>query len=399
MPFKRDRSPYWQIERNLPGYGFTGRISTRVRDQGIAKRMESLLEDLASKALVDPSWYPLLDAICKEHTVSLADALRARSTGRLLNLRRTLTDPLITEAIEAYRSVNQYDKPVWIGLDFLGRTLGASRLGELTGRRITELCAEYEMKGVKRNTVRRQLHRAISMLLRFHLGNAERDAIFAEVRYAGEDDTREVYLSAADIRRLLDTCEALGFRELGVIIRMALATSADRSVLLAGPAHNSGQTGRTYRGLLLKDIQIFKGIDERMRGIVYLEDHKTDTRSRSVPITDEMCRLLLPYLQGLASDDPVFETTYMGLDYPWRQVRQAADLMHVRFKDLRAQTAIHIEEAGIPATVAQRTLGHSSPAMTRRYLQRAVTMTAEQAERLNRSLFGDGPDEPQSAAG
>lgn len=399
MPFKRDRSPYWQIERNLPGYGFTGRISTRVRDQGIAKRMEAMLEDLASKALVDPAWYPLLDAICKEHTVSLADALRARSTGRLLNLRRTLTDPLISEAVESYRAASQYDKPVWIGLDYLARSMGGARLGEISARRITELCVQYEGTGVKRNTVRRQLHRAISLLLRFHLGNAERDAIFSEVRYAGEDDTREVYLSASDIRRLLDSCEQMGYRELGVIIRLALATSADRSVLLAGPAHNSAQSGRVYRGLLLKDIQIFKGVDDRMRGVVFLEDHKTDTRSRSVPITDAMCRLLLPYLQGLAPDDPVFETTYMGLDYPWRQVRQHADLMHIRFKDLRAQTAIHSEEAGIPATVAQRTLGHSSPAMTRRYLQRAVTMTAEQAERLNNSLFGEEPDEPKSAAG
>ena len=65
MPFKRKDSPYWQIRKyNLPGYGDTGAISTKSKDKNIALRMESLLVDIANKAIIDSSWYMLLDGIC-----------------------------------------------------------------------------------------------------------------------------------------------------------------------------------------------------------------------------------------------------------------------------------------------------------------------------------------------
>jgi len=402
MPFKRVRSPYWQIEKRLPGYGFTGRLSTRVRDLGVARRMESLLDDLAAKALTDPAWYPLLDAICKDHTVTLANALRARGSGRLLHLRRSLTDPLIKEAVRSYKSSHAYDRPVWVGLDWLTGAAGDDHLGDLTGRRITELCMECEKTGLKRNSVRRQLYRAMSLLLRFHLGSAERNRIFADVRFASEDDTREVYLSPAEIGKLLNACSELSddqrYMQLELIVRLALATSADRGVLLSGPARNGARKGRIYRGLLVRDIQIFRTNETgRMRGVVDLHDMKAKSRSRRVPIADSLCRSLLAQVHGRSPDDPVFDIRYMDLDYLWKRVRKASGLMHVRFKDLRAQTAIYIEEAGIPATVAQRTLGHASEAMTRRYLQRSVTMTDDQAEALDGAMFGPGNAQAASA--
>lgn len=384
MPFKISRSPYWQIEKRLAGYGFTGRLSSGVKDRGIAVRMETLLHDIAAKALADPAWYPLLDAVCKHpRTINLPDLLRASSSGRLIALRRQLTDPLIPDAVAAFEAANTTDRQIAAGLRYLVSNAGSLRLGDITARKINELCAAYEASGLLRNSVHRQLWQGISKLLRFHLGGAARDAIFQDVRYSTNDDTREVYLSADDIARLMDACEVLGYHELGVIIRLALLTSADRGVLLSGRAHG----GRHSRGLLRRDVSIF-GSEERMHGTVYLSDSKTETRSRTVPIPDAMCRELLALGAGLGPDDPMFRTQYFEMDAPWQRVRKAASLERVRFKDLRAQTAIHIEESGIPATVAQRTLGHSSPAMTRRYLRRAVTMTAEQAEQLSASMFG-----------
>ena len=249
-------------------------------------------------------------------------------------------------------------------------------------------CHAYEATGVKRNSVRRYLLRAISLLLTDRLGKAERNRIFADVQYAAEDDTREIHLTSEEIVRLLTACDeqsASEYRELRTVIHLALVTSADRGVLLAGK-HGK----RTNRGLLVRDVRIYQEeVDGEAVyfGEVYLKYSKAKGRTRTVPITDRLCRDLLPLCQHKKPDDPVFALTYSGLDSRWKRVRQAAGLEHVRFKDLRAQTAIYGEEAGIPQTVIQRTMGHSDEAMTRRYQQRAAVLRADQAEQMEAAML------------
>ena len=53
----------------------------------------------------------------------------------------------------------------------------------LDARVITALCQRAERDGRKRNSVRRYILRAISLLLRHHLGRAERDRRFADVDF------------------------------------------------------------------------------------------------------------------------------------------------------------------------------------------------------------------------
>lgn len=89
---------------------------------------------------------------------------------------------------------------------------------------------------------------------------------------------------------------------------------------------------------------------------------------------------------GKAPDDTVFAMRYHQMGNQWKRVRKKAGLEDVRFKDLRAQTAIYGEEAGVPQTVLQRTMEHAEESMTRRYQKRQVTMTKEQAEMLERSM-------------
>ncbi len=183
--------------------------------------------------------------------------------------------------------------------------------------------------------------RAISLLLRHYLGEAERNRIFAEVAFPAEDDTREVHLSPGEIRRLLSACASLGYDELAVVVRLALQTSADRGVLLSG-RHG----GKEHRGLRVRDLRIWQDHESgTYTGEVHLRDSKTEGRSRSVPLTDGLCRELLALSKGKRPDDAVFSTSYLGLDLPWKRVRKAAALEHVRFKDLRAQISIYGEEA------------------------------------------------------
>ena len=203
MPYKRENSRYYTCRRRrLVAYGDTGRLPSKTTSKRIARDMERLLEDLAQRALLDPSWYKILDAVCKERTLSLPELLRAKSKGRLDQLKRSLHDPSLEEAIDVFSKGSKKGSGILLGLNMLKIYAPSSaRLGDLTARAITDLCMQAERDGRKRNSVRRTMLRAISLLLRYSLGNAERDRIFADIQYAGTDDTREVHLSPEEISR------------------------------------------------------------------------------------------------------------------------------------------------------------------------------------------------------
>ncbi len=389
MPYKRPNSPYYQIRRrSLPGYGDTGVLTTKSTSKRIARRMENLLEEIAERALLDPTWIDLLDAVCEERSITLPELLKAKSRSNLDRLCRQLHDPHLSEAIAQYREEGRVTRQTEVGLNWLEEKISAStRLSDLDAKTIMRLCREAEAEGRKRNSVRRYQMRAMSLLLRHHMGEAERNRIFDEVQYEAEDDTREVHLLPAEIKRLLDACRSEDkplYDELAVIIRLALQTSADRGVLLAGDRSDG-----TARGLRVRDVRIYHN-DEKdtYSGQLYLHDQKTEERSRSVPLTDYLARELLILAKGKGPDDPIFNMRYQQLDYRWQRVRKKAGLEHVRFKDLRAQTAIYGEEAGVPQTVLQHVMGHSDDAMTRRYQRRAASLSEEQAAAIENVMFG-----------
>ena len=82
-----------------------------------------------------------------------------------------------------------------------------------------------------------------------------------------------------------------------------------------------------------------------------------------MPITDNLCRELLPLVKMKGPDEPVFDLSYGRLDYVWKRTRKAAGLSHVRFKDLRAQISIYGEEAGVPLTVLAHSMVHRDEKM------------------------------------
>ena len=120
--------------------------------------------------------------------------------------------------------------------------------------------------------------------------------------------------------RLLTACAHLAdehgplYKELALVVRLALQTSADRGVLLKG-RHN----GKAKRGLLVRDVRIYQ---ERGRysGTLHLHDTKTERRSRSVPLTDALSRALLAQCLHKGPDEAVFAMTYPMLDRRWTRV-------------------------------------------------------------------------------
>lgn len=390
MPFKRKESPFYQIRKwNLHGYGDSTAISTGVTSKKVARDMERCLEEIAQMGLFDASWHKLLDAVCKEKTISLTDLLAARNRGNLGMLKETLCDPLLKEAVADFRPIKKGNRPVQVGLDQLlyyapkGAKLSLLR----DGRKITELCvaaANDPENPRKRNSVHRYLLRSISHLLRHYLGNTDRNRIFEDVCFSKVDDTREVFLSPEEFARLLDCCEELGYHELAVLIRVAVQTSADRGVLLAGETYNDSPA----RGLLKRDVTIRQNNKTgEYVGELHLHDSKTAGRDRFVVITDELCRELLVLGQDKGGDDPIFNIAYMDLDFMWTRTWEEAKLEHVRFKDLRAQFSIYAEKAGIHLSTVVKAMGHDSEAMTRRYQRHNAVMSPDQAASIERELL------------
>lgn len=240
----------------------------------------------------------------------------------------------------------------------------------------------------KRNSVRRTLYRAISLLLREELGRAERNRILGDVHFPAEDDTREVLLEPAEIDRLLRTCDDVaertgnpGYRELLVAVRLMLRTSADRGVLFAGKTA-AGEA----RGLRVRDVRVYQEERGELVGEVYLPDPKAKDRRRTVPMTDGLCRELLVLAEGKGADDPIFSVSYSQVDAMWYRVREEANLKHVRIKDLRSVAAIYGERAGVPLTVMARALGHADESMTRRYQAHQAVLSADQAGAIEAAM-------------
>ena len=390
MAFKRKGSPYYQVRRrHLAGYGDTGQLSSGVRSKKTAERMETLLEKVAERALVEDRWRKLLDAV-RAKELKLPD-LAADTRGRLEVLLRSLSDPLLHEAIEQFEQATDVERITQVGLEHLTSYMSpTSRLSDLAdGKTVTALCRRAEREGRKRNSVRRTLLRSISMLLRYHLGAGERDRIFAEVHFAGRDDTREVLLRPEEIERLLASCDELGYAEMRVITRMALQTGADRGVLVAGRR----AVGTEAPGLRVGQIRIYmettpSGEANRYSGEVYFNDRKSRSRRRTVPITDTLCRELLALCRNKAPDEQVFSLGYSQIGYRWERVRERAALNHVRFKDLRSQVAIYDERAGVPLTVLKSAMGHQGEAMTQRYQQHRAALSHEQMQAIEHEMFG-----------
>ncbi len=87
--------------------------------------------------------------------------------------------------------------------------------------------------------------------------------------------------------------------------------------------------------------------------------------------------------------EAVFALTYKQFRGRWEAARETANLAHVRFKDLRGVFATaFLEAGGIPKDL-QHILGHTTPAMTLRYIRRLQQQKAmdgaAQALRLDRT--------------
>lgn len=380
MPYKRARSPYWQIRKKLVGFGDTGVLVSGVKDRRTAERMEGALESVATMALAEPRYMRVLEAI-RDKTLELPSFYAAFAQQRMPALAQSLTDATLVEACEMARS--GADRQTGIGLDkLLAHYPRRARVSVLLDARGIEKCLlAIEASGVNRNTVRRQVHRAISRVLTQQYGRAERTRIMQDVYFPATDDTREVYLSRAEITKLLEACAAV-HPELRTVVMVALLTGADRGVLLRGDTSDGKR-----RGLLCGDIAIFDEDGAYAGEISLLHDTKAKSRSRTVACGDRLARELLLLVRGRGGEEPVFSISYSQLDNLWQRAKKKAKLPGLRFKDLRAQFAVFAEEAGLPASVVSRSMGHADETMTARYRRTRRALSSDQVQLLEDAML------------
>jgi len=246
MPHKRPRSPYWQLQvRGLKSVPYVIRKSAGVKSKTIARQIEQVIRRVDEMAIVKPAYTALLDAI-QAGDLDPAKLLQMHQLGRLNDLLRDVTSPPLDDVFDSFLATRS-DRQAAYGISWVRSLLPTTAtLSDLCNpRTITDLMHRIEQgeatgRPMKRNSVRRQAYRAVSLLLRQQLGNAERNRIMADVQFPAEDDRRRVNVSIQEFGRLLD--EAVEFSkhlgllhgELAVIIKMAVLTSADRGVLVAG---------------------------------------------------------------------------------------------------------------------------------------------------------------------
>lgn len=382
--------------------------------------MEALVRRIAEWGLEDPAWHGILDAL-RDGGLTLPRLLKASNEGRLEHLKRMVQDPPLADAIAEYERTG-VDYQTANGLRMLQamaeRELGSDvRFGELrTGKTITLLCARAEQEGgrptkehpagspLSHNYVHRSMRNAASKLIAFHWGRAERDRIFADVDFAAEDDTRDVWLNAAQLQRLLEACEPW-FRP---FVLVAATTGADRAPLLR---------------LRVRDVQVathtnLPGGPVRI-ATLFLRDRKNDSRPRSVAVAGPPADALARLVQGKAIDDPVFTgpvdelsgrpgtLTSGSVRYWFEKARAAAGYTKeagfvddLRFKDLRHTAGVAFEQAGFSVTQIGAGLGHKRRETSLKYTKRQLTLGPEEALKVARQfqLLGQ-PGQKQKAAG
>lgn len=404
MPFRKPNSPFWKIrKKHLPGYGDSGTLSTRVKSKRLALKMEDLLTEIAEAGLLDERYHLLLDALKptgrgRSGPITLPDLLKAKSSGRLPDLLLKLEDPPLSSAIDAFlltvpdktgsdkrirRAMNKL-----LGHAPLEHEGAPTTLGYLRDPRHITLLANLEFaKGKTRNSVQVTFLSPLSVFLTHHYGKAERDRIFASVRWSWEDDTRDVYLSPGEIARLLEAC-SLDYMpetrprqndasEMRAIVTLALATGADRTPIAT---------------LKCRDVTlVLDKATGQYQGTIYVRDTKTKNRSRTAPIGHQAALELLPYLSDTTGRPKLegtrlFTLTPKQVTYYFGVARRKASLNHVRFKDLRSQFAIYADRAGLTQATAQGAMGHAQASTTRRYKRYETTMSSSEASAVEHAM-------------
>ncbi|MBW3627735.1 MAG: site-specific integrase [Gemmatimonadetes bacterium] len=354
MVFKKKGRSNWYLWPTLPGFGRVGPWSTGTANERLAKGVEHFLQDLA---LTDPS---AVRGIV-EARYSLQDAYIAQREGRLAELKERSGDPPLNEVIRRFEAMVT-DRRIQDGLEQLSALAPrGARMSWLTQpKNISDVCASAVAEGRKPNSVKRSLYRAIADLLGYEIGKARRATIMADVVKPGENDARDVTLTAEQAAELLEACD----EEIRPIITVAILTGIDRGPLLRlTPAH--------------VDVHA---------GTIKVPDRKSASRSRTLELSTAAQVILRQESAGKRADEAIWKISEHALGRRFRTARQAAGLEWLRIKDLRHVFATMWVSSGGGLKDLGGAMGHSISATTLKYTASQAREVRTQMDRVARAL-------------
>lgn len=323
-------------------FGLVGPWQTGLTDKKQARLVESWLYDCAMSRPI------LVDALIAKR-FSLRDAWIAKQRGTLDALLLGINDPLLTDAVEAYKPHCEDERALSGLSQLLEYAPEGVRLSWLAGNNIRGIYAKALAKPRKLNSVRRSTYRAICELLAYHLREEGREAAMKDVPVPGEDDSREVHTTPAEVKALLDACQPL-FKWFVVA---AITTAIDRGVLLR-------MTPRHIR-------------DGDMLAV---PDRKTKDRTRLLRVSSVAMMAFRMAALGKETDERLWPMTTGRARHLYDAARAEAKVPGLRFKDLRHLLPTLLAELGADRRQIQAYLGH---AMGSKQTDRYITPSGDVA--------------------
>lgn len=144
----------------------------------------------------------------------------------------------------------------------------------------------------------------------------------------------------------------------------------------------------------------WKDIDRKNRTWVILAINSKSKRRRAVPLNDSALEVL-DKLRTNGKSEWLFTNSRNGnrlttLSKAWQQVRQDAEISHVRLHDLRHQYASFLVNSGRTLYEVQQILGHSDPTVTQRYAHLSTRTLQEAAKAASEAIRGSAsPTHPR----
>ena len=355
-PFKKQNRANYYTAPTLPGWGRVGPWSTGTANRRQAEQMEAMLYALALE-LPDA-----IDALVAG-SYSLPELYVAYRRGRaaLSGLVELGKDPPLPEVIDTFAH-HVKDRRILEGLTALRRLAPARarRSWLLVPKNISDTLAALVAEGQKPNSVRRGLYRAISDLLAYEVGKAEKGRILVDVLKPSEDDTRRVTLTPEELERMVAHLDP----EMGDLATLAAITGADLTPLLSLTA---------------------KHFDEA-RGTLLIPDTKNPSRYRTLELGATGQGIVRRRIAARPAGAALWPLTRQAAYSRWKVARRHAGLPSLRIKDLRHVFGDKWVTAGGSMRTLKDAMGHTDIKTTDRYTVAAPIARREQMEAIEREL-------------
>jgi integrase len=242
------------------------------------------------------------------------------------------------------------------GKTVIARTLGKFKKATPDERKAAQAAIPKNVGRYQANRVLAVVSKAMSLAVE----NGWRPDNPATFVKAIPEDKRERYMSDDELRRFMAACDAYEDQNASNALRLLLYTGARlREVLEATWDQFDLETG-----VWTKSSSHTK----------QKKAHRLELEGVSLDLLRAM-RAQSPFLNHLFPGAS-FTAPRVGLQRPWRWIRNHAKLEGVRIHDLRHTLASVMISTGTPLAVVGKALGHTRPATTARYAH-----IAEKAQR------------------